>query len=117
VSYGKRDVVCCGPHFDSATVEGATMRVRFLDAHGLNAQGGEPRLFEIAGANGEFVPAAAKIDGETVVVSSPAVTEPKSVRFGFTDGEATNLFNGAGLPASPFCRIGENDRSGKSGKK
>lgn len=60
----------------------------------------------MAGADGKFAPATAEVDGETVVVSSPAVKEPKAVRFGFTDGEATNLFNGAGLPAAPFCVIG-----------
>jgi len=39
------------------------------------------------------------------VVSSPAVAEPKEARFGYADVCANNLFNGAGLPASPFCRI------------
>jgi sialate O-acetylesterase len=109
MTYGKKDVECCGPLFESAAVEGAAMRVKFQHAKGLVAKDGAPKLFEVAGADGKFTPAIAKVDGETVVVASPVVKEPKSVRFGFTDGEATNLFNGAGLPASPFCVIGAND--------
>jgi sialate O-acetylesterase len=108
-TYGRRDVEYSGPLFVLATAEGGAMRVKFEHAEGLNSQGGPPRLFEVAGADGKFAPAIAKIDGETVVVASPVVKEPKAVRFGFTDGEATNLFNGAGLPASPFCVIGAND--------
>jgi len=109
MTYGKKDVECCGPLFESAAVEGAAMRVKFQHAKGLVAKGGPPKLFEVAGADGKFAPAIAKVDGETVVVASPVVKEPKAVRFGFTDSEATNLFNGAGLPATPFCVIGAND--------
>jgi len=109
-TYGRKDVECCGPLFESATVEGAALRVTFRHAQGLHAKDGPPKLFEVAGADGKFAPALAKIDVETVVVTSPVVKEPKTVRFGFTDGEATDLFNGAGLPASPFCTIGANDR-------
>ena len=49
-----------------------------------------------------FHPAEALIAGETLVVSSPAVPEPVAVRFGFGAADATNLWNGAGLPASSF---------------
>jgi hypothetical protein len=38
-------------------------------------------------------------------MSSPQVKEPKEARYAFTDVDAVNLFNGAGLPASPFCKI------------
>ncbi len=107
-AYGRKDVECCGPLLESAAAEGAAMRVKFRHARGLVARGGPPQLFEVAGADGKFTPALARVDGETVVVASPVVKEPKAVRFGFTDGEATNLFNGAGLPASPFCVIGAN---------
>jgi sialate O-acetylesterase len=37
-----------------------------------------------------------------VVVSSPEVSEPVAVRYGWADMPKVNLFNGAGLPASPF---------------
>ena len=57
---------------------------------------------EIAGADGRFVKADARIDGETVVVSSPSVPHPKVVRFGWGMEAQPNLVNKAGLPASPF---------------
>lgn len=105
MTYGRSDVECCGPLFDSFAVEGEKIRVRFTHAKGLIARGVSPTLFEVAGDDGNFVGALASVDGETVVVSSPKVKAPKDVRFGFTDADAVNLFNGAGLPASPFCRI------------
>ena len=58
--------------------------------------------FTIAGADGEFVPARAEIDGETVVVRADGVAEPKNVRFGWHHMIEPNLANGAGLPAGPF---------------
>jgi sialate O-acetylesterase len=58
--------------------------------------------FEVAGADGKFVPATAKIDGNTVVASSDAVTEPRFVRYGWANSPQCNLFNEEGLPASPF---------------
>ena len=47
-------------------------------------------------------PAAAKIDGADILVSSPPVAEPLAVRYGWADNPICNLFNQAGLPASPF---------------
>ena len=58
--------------------------------------------FTLSGADGKFVPAAAKISGTTVVVSSPTVSAPKAVRYGWDSMPDVNLFNQEGLPASPF---------------
>jgi sialate O-acetylesterase len=58
--------------------------------------------FQIAGADQKFHWADAEIRGRTVVVSSPEVPEPKSVRYGWSDFPVVNLYNSAGLPASPF---------------
>ena len=44
----------------------------------------------------------AKIDGEKVIVTSPAVKTPVAVRYAWKDDPKANLVNGAGLPASPF---------------
>ena len=47
--------------------------------------------------------AEAKIEGDTVVVSSPAVTAPVAVRYAWDNyPDTANLFNGAGFPAAPF---------------
>ncbi len=59
--------------------------------------------FQIAGADGKFVAAQAKIDGKTVVVWADGVTKPKHVRFGYQSNPVgINLYNKEGLPASPF---------------
>ena len=62
--------------------------------------------FEIASANGKFVPAAdVRIDGQSVVVSSPEVKIPAQVRYAWADDPKTGLTNAEGLPASPFRSV------------
>jgi sialate O-acetylesterase len=69
---------------------------------GLVARGGKLEQFQIAGADKKWVWAEAKIAGDTIVVSSPAVTDPKEVRYAWQSNPPATLFNGAGLPAAPF---------------
>ena len=77
---------------------------------GLFAKGGALKDFEIAGADKKFIWADAKIDpstgsgqaGDTVVVSSPKIKSPAAVRYAWAPNPACNLYNKAGLPASPF---------------
>jgi len=69
---------------------------------GLVAKDGDLKGFVIAGADRKFVFADAKIEGETVIVSSPQVPVPAAVRYGWADLPQVNLFNQAGLPASTF---------------
>jgi sialate O-acetylesterase len=84
-------------------VEGKKIRVHFEHAeNGLVSRGGAPTLFEIAGSDGAYVEAKAKIDGNTVVVSSNKVKEPAMVRFAWSNTATPNLFNTEGLPASSF---------------
>ncbi|MSR47649.1 MAG: hypothetical protein EXS13_11405 [Planctomycetes bacterium] len=103
----KRDVgEWSGPLYASHAIERDTIRVRFTHAGGgLVAKGGALTDFELCGKDGQWLPAQATIDGETVLVRCAAVPQPTDVRFGFADACAPNLFNKAGLPASPFCRI------------
>jgi len=91
-----------GPIFRQATPEGSGLRLWFDHAKGLNAKGGEVTGFEVAGADGKFYPAAAKIEGETIVVTSASVPQPVAARYGWANSPQCNLFNGEGLPASPF---------------
>lgn len=69
---------------------------------GLVAKGGKLTGFTVCGEDREFVNAEAEIVGDTVVVSSPDVARPVAVRFGWADFPVVNLWNKAGLPASPF---------------
>jgi len=102
LAYGEK-IEYSGPVFASLTVEGERALLGFTHVGGgLVAQGGELRGFTIAGDDGKFVPATARIDRDKVVVSSPAVTKPVAVRYGWDKTPDVNLFNHDGLPASPF---------------
>ena len=67
-----------------------------------NSPGSELEGFAICGEDKEWVWADARIDGATVVVWSDKVPAPVAVRYAWADNPTCNLFNGAGLPASPF---------------
>ena len=69
---------------------------------GLMAKDGELRGFVIAGANKEWHWAKARIFGKQVIVSSDEVKQPVAVRYAWADNPNCNLYNGAGLPTSPF---------------
>jgi sialate O-acetylesterase len=58
--------------------------------------------FAICGDDHKWIWADAKIDGQTVLVSSPQVPHPVAVRYAWADNPTCNLYNGAGLPACPF---------------
>lgn len=103
IAYGERGLVYSGPLYRQATREGSAMRVWFdHTGGGLKSNGGELRGFTIAGRDGRFAPATARIEKNTVVVSSPDVPQPVSVRYGWEASPELNLFNAEGLPASPF---------------
>jgi|WetSurMetagenome_2_1015567.scaffolds.fasta_scaffold00004_125 sialate O-acetylesterase len=100
--YG-RSVPCNGPVYKSMVVDGKTIKVSFDNAgDGLVSTGELIPEFEIAGKDGKFVRAVARISGNEVVVSSPLVSEPLSVRYCWRNGATGTLFNKAGLPASQF---------------
>lgn len=101
-TYEKKDVVPSGPLYRAHKVEGSSVRIEFEHADGLVVRGGALAEFTIAGEDGVFVEASAVIDASTVVVSSPKVPAPVAVRFAWSNSPRPNLFNGAGLPASPF---------------
>jgi sialate O-acetylesterase len=91
-----------GPLYRQVTREGNQLRVWFDHANGLNAKNGELTGWEIAGSDGKFYRASARIDGNTVLVSSPDLPSPAFVRYGWANSPVCNLYNGGGLPASPF---------------
>ena len=102
LAYGE-SVEYSGPLFRQAAPEADGIRIWFDHAaRGLVAKGGALQGFEIAGDDGRFATATARIDGETIVVSNPQVTDPKHVRYGWANAPVVNLFNSEGLPASPF---------------
>jgi sialate O-acetylesterase len=112
-TYGQK-IESSGPRYASMKIEGNSIRITFTHAKGLNAKGGTLKRFAISGADPasssgsavtskKFVWADAKIEGETIVVSSPHVPQPVAVRYAWLDNpEGCNLYNQAGLPAAPF---------------
>ncbi len=105
ITYGESNIEYSGPIFRQATPEGSSIRAWFDHAHGLTAKGGEVTSVEVAGADGKFAPATAKIDGDTLVATSPDVPRPVAIRYGWSNSPQCNLFNGEGLPASPFTSV------------
>ncbi|HEY1500904.1 MAG TPA: sialate O-acetylesterase [Acidobacteriaceae bacterium] len=106
ITYGE-DIAFASPLFRQATAElqpdGTTsLRAWFDHAHGLTAHDQPIDAFEVAGEDHHFVPAQARIDGETVIVSASAIPHPMYVRYGWMGVVTNNLFNAAGLPASTF---------------
>jgi sialate O-acetylesterase len=102
LAYGE-NVEYSGPLFRQATPEGNAVRIWFdHTADGLVAKGGALEGFEIAGNDGRFVIAPARIEGKTVVVGGAGVTQAKYVRYGWANSPVVNLYNSVGLPASPF---------------
>jgi sialate O-acetylesterase len=102
LAYGEH-LEYAGPLFESMKVDGGKAALRFTHlGGGLVAKGGPLKGFTLAGPDKVFHPAHAQIRGQTVVVTSDAVTQPVALRYGWANVPDGNLFNKAGLPASPF---------------
>lgn len=124
-TYGKK-IECSGPVIAGAVFDGEVARIRFQQpSEGLrvkslsadyqpdtlkaekkplvrNSPNSEVEGFAVAGSDQRWVWADARIDGDTVIVSSLKVPNPVAVRYAWSDFPICNLYNQAGLPASPF---------------
>jgi sialate O-acetylesterase len=100
----QQKVESSGPLYDSFSVKGEMVVVKFKHLGGglKTSDDGPPKGFEIAGVDHKFVWAEARVEGDTVVVWSKDVSNPVAVRYGWSDNPLCNLYNRAGLPASPF---------------
>ena len=115
--YGRKDLVCSGPLYQSMKFEAGKICLEFSSVGsglmvasktGRNPAvaepGGKLKRFALAGEDRKWVWADARIEGNTVVVSSPEVAKPVAVRYAYAINPAgANLYNKEGLPASPFC--------------
>jgi len=97
-----QEVVDEGPTLTAAVRNGSEVLLRWRSAAGLRTD--DPALpgFELAGPDGTFHAASARIDGDSVVVSHPAISTPNQVRYAWHNNPPSPLRNGAGLPAVPF---------------
>jgi sialate O-acetylesterase len=115
--YGKKDLVYSGPIFKSMKQEGDSLRLSFDHVGGglmvamkegkkpaREDKGGKLQRFAIAGADGKWSWAEARIEGDMVVVSCPKISRPVAVRYAWSQNPAgANLYNREGLPACPFA--------------
>ncbi len=101
-AYGE-DIVYSGPVFQTLEIRDGKAIVRFGHiGGGLVAKGDLPTGFAIAGEDRQWHWAAAQIEGDTVILSSPEVPAPVAVRYNWANNPVGNLYNREGLPASLF---------------
>lgn len=102
----RKKVAFSGPVFKKLKIKGSDAVVSFDHIHGglqTKPGTGDLRGFEIAGADQQFIPAIARIEGNTVIVSAAGVNKPVAVRYSWADDAGqSNLFNAEGFPAGPF---------------
>jgi sialate O-acetylesterase len=91
------------PSFESMKIEKDKVYISFSNAAtGLKSTGKTPAKFLIAGDDQKFVEATAKIEGNTVIISSKLVKTPVAARFCFDDTSMPDVFSKEGLPLAPF---------------
>lgn len=94
------------PAYESSKVEGNKIRLHFKYAEGLRVRGGGEAIgFEIRGADGHWVWATAKVDGEEMLVWNDEIPNPTEVHYGWSMNPLISMENGAGLPMRPFSTV------------
>ncbi|MBS1786462.1 MAG: sialate O-acetylesterase [Acidobacteria bacterium] len=102
IAYGEK-IEYSGPVYSAMKVKGNSVELSFHHVGGgLVVKGDKLTGFAIAGADQKFVSAEAIIKGDKIIVSSSTVAQPVAVRFGWENWPVLNLWNKAGLPATPF---------------
>ena len=100
--YGQKKLESSGPVYRTMEIEGNKIIVRFDHADGLHTRDGILKEFTIAGSDKNFVAAKAEISNNQITIWSDHIKQPVAVRFAWKNVPEPNLFNKAGLPASPF---------------
>jgi sialate O-acetylesterase len=101
--YKKQNGQVNGPSFKSLKINGKKVSISFRNiGSGLNVKGQELSGFELAGEDQQFFSATAKLENNSVELTSSNVKSPVSVRYGFKNDHVINLFNSAGFPAVSF---------------
>lgn len=108
-NYDYRKLVSQSPRPVGVDIHEGCVRIAFSglnDANrGLHPASGDRIIgFEVAGKDGIFHPAEARVDENLLLVllTCPEVKEPVEVRYAWQPFTRANLVNGAGLPVSTF---------------
>jgi sialate O-acetylesterase len=100
--YGKK-ISYAGPTFTSVEHLPGALKLHFRHTDGgLVVKGDKLEEFAVAGIDRQWHWADARVEGDSVVVSSPMVSDPQAARYAWQADPAATLYNGAGLPAAPF---------------
>jgi sialate O-acetylesterase len=103
LAYGKKSIVSSGPLIKSVKLKSGKIEIAFDSAKGLLIRGDKIKHLAIAGADKKFAWTTAKVKNDRLIVDTSVVTNPKWIRYAWADNpEGVNLYNAAGLPASPF---------------
>lgn len=105
IAYGNKKIVHSGPIYKSMKIKNNTVILSFENVGSglMTKDGQELKYFAIAGEDGKYVWASAKIENNKVIVWNDEVKNPKIVRYAWANNpEGANLYNKEGLPASPF---------------
>lgn len=103
-TYGKKNIACDSPEYDRMEVHGDTIEVFFTHAEQGLSPWQDIKGFELSGADGKFHPATAVLNEshKSMLVTSPEVSAPTAVRYGFKAFLPGNLKSARGLPIVPF---------------
>lgn len=98
-----KDVNAFGPVFRSAVNDENFILVSFDHVgEGFVIQGEEAQGFELAGEDGNYVPALVEMEGDKIKVCATAIKNPKYVRYAWTNYGPVTVYNKEGLPLAPF---------------
>jgi sialate O-acetylesterase len=100
-SYSKK-IDFCGPLYSNYSIKKDSIEITFKYNNQLNMKGDFLNDIVIAGEDKKFVKAEAYIKNNKLIVFSQSIKAPVAVRYAWNNTDKANLFNGSGLPASPF---------------
>lgn len=97
------DVEAFGPIYKSFVCRDGGMELSFDHAEdGFEIRGEKAETFELAGADGEFFPAEARIEGDKIFLISESVEKPMYARFDWFNWTEVTVFGKNGIPLAPF---------------
>ena len=97
-----------GPIYQSCVYKEHGMELHFQYAEdGFVVKDGQ-QMFEIAGADKKYIPAKAKIEGDTIFVWAEGLDNPMYARYCWSNYCDVTIFGKNGIPLAPF-RTSVND--------